>query len=382
MPRWLSGLDVISAEFVITAWVVVGALLVVAIFLLHRGWRRWAARRRLTLTGLAGTLVALAAVVAVAASFNAYYAFLPTVDDVVQAATGDQAWVNVDKLARLSGSTADRASENGLVVKQSLPADQANGFGATTNIVYLPPQYFSDLSTDFPVLYLFHGSPGQPQDWFHAGDAEQTAQAVARAGRPVIVVAPQMSRSWTDDPECVDGAQEKVESHLFEQVIPMIDSKFRVDTARQDTIFGGMSAGGYCALNLGMRHRGSVATIIDLSGDTMPTHSGGAGSLFGRTNPQRSSLVSSNSPDQYASSLSDDPPTRIWLDSGTEDHGIVTQMTSLDRTLQQRGIDTVWRVRPGGHTYWVWTKALREALPWALGCSVGPIKPASKPGPT
>ncbi len=80
-------------------------------------------------------------------------------------------------------------------------------------------------------------------------------QTVAAAGRAVRhLVAPQLSRYWTDDPECVDGAHEKVETHLFHDVIPTSTRPFAPRADRQGRIFAGMSAGGYCALNLGLRH--------------------------------------------------------------------------------------------------------------------------------
>jgi hypothetical protein len=64
-----------------------------------------------------------------------------------------------------------------------------------------------------------------------------------------------------------------------------------------------MSAGGYCALNLGLRHRDAVATIIDMSGDTVPTHSHGAASLFGAHNPNGAGDVLTNSPARTAATL-------------------------------------------------------------------------------
>jgi enterochelin esterase-like enzyme len=265
---------------------------------------------------------------------------------------------------------------SGTVVKLPLPADRVHDFAATMNIAYLPPQYFTEPAQRFPVVYLFHGSPGKPEDWFHAGRAARAGNTLARLGHPAILVAVQMSRSWTDDPECVDGAKLKVESHLISQVIPAVDATFRTLRDRQGRIFGGMSAGGYCALNLGLRHRDLVGTIVDLSGETVPTHTGGARVLFGAKNPQAGALVAANSPAVYASHLAANPATRVWLETGTDDRTIAREMTTLARTLTARGLTVENRVRPGGHTYYVWTAALGEALPWALG---GDAPPPARP---
>jgi enterochelin esterase-like enzyme len=375
----LAGLDVISAQFVIACWFVV-ALLVAGLGLWlwtrrhrSRGWLR-------ALLAMSGCVVVLVAASAV--SVNAYYAYLPTVGDAVEAATGDRQWVPADAMSHLSSARQRRADRVGLTVRLPIPGSAGDGFVTSTSVVYLPPQYFTDPAARFPVVYLFHGSPGQPSDWFHAGEAAREGQQVASLGRPAIVVAPRMSRSWTDDPECVDGSREKVETHLIRDVIPTVDSTLRTEPTRDGRIFAGMSAGGFCALNLGLRNRVIVSTIIDMSGDTTPTHTGGAAVLFGRNDPDAAAQVEANNPASYSAALPTDLPMRIWLDSGTADTDIVHQMSALSRALAPKVQQLVWRVRPGGHTYWVWTQAMHEALPWALGAAApsGPSR-RSRPGP-
>ncbi|MBV9593932.1 MAG: esterase [Actinobacteria bacterium] len=390
MLSQLSGIDTFTAKFVAGAWLLAAITIALAVRGVRRTWLDTAgmagsAARRRTVrtvdTAAWSLLTILSLVVASAVSLNAYFAYLPTVGDAVDAANGDRQWINANELSALPAATSAAARQHGLVTRLNLAPDRADGFGSTVNVVYLPPQYFTDPSERFPVLYLFHGSPGRAQDWFHAGQAQRTALSVSRAGRPVIVVAAQMSRSWTDDPECVDGINERVETHFVDDVLPNVDGRFRTDRNREGRIFAGMSAGGYCALNLGLRHRDLTATIIDMSGDTRPTHTGGAPTLFG-SGVASASEVAANDPSRYAPSLTADPATRIWLDSGSADHDIIRQMTAIDHTLVQRGIEVQWRVRPGGHTYWVWTSALTEALPWALGAQGSLTRSGSHAGPT
>lgn len=376
MVSTLSGLDIICVQFLFSVWTAAVALTIAAVLIVFR--------RRGVIRGIRyGVSVVLAVMVASAASVNAHYAYLPTAGDVGDAVTSNRQWVALSTLARLSPASVTRAEHGGLIVREPLGPDPADGFGATNNVVYLPPQYFLHANERFPVVYLFHGTPGEPADWMHAGRAQRVGFAVAALGRPVIMVAPQMSRAWTDDPECVDGAREKVETHLLRRVIPTIDATFRTMPNRIQRIFAGMSAGGYCALNLGLRHRNLVASIIDMSGETKPTHTGGAATLFGKHNPAGASLVAENSPQLYASMLNPaGPPEHIWLDSGTHDTTVLQHLTTLGEQLRNRGIDVRWRVRSGGHTYWVWRAALTEALPWALGLLPGHPHLQSHPGPT
>jgi enterochelin esterase-like enzyme len=124
-----------------------------------------------------------------------------------------------------------------------------------------------------------------------------------------------------------------------------------------------MSAGGYCALNLGLRHRELVSTVLDLSGYTEPTHSGGMIALFGRANL---AAVAQNSPSSYAPTLRGGPRMRVWLDCGSADGQVLRELTALAPVLRADGMTVQQRVRPGGHTYSVWRPALKDSLTWAL----------------
>jgi hypothetical protein len=132
----LAGLDVICTQCVVSLWIVAAATLVVAIFVLRRFRRQ---RHSIVRWSVSAVMVLLALLLASADSVNAYYAYLPTVGDAVQAATGDRQWVNASALARPSSATLRRAERTGLVLKLPIPADPGDGFGSTTSIAYLPP---------------------------------------------------------------------------------------------------------------------------------------------------------------------------------------------------------------------------------------------------
>lgn len=374
--RLLNHLDVISTQFVIGLWAVAAG----ALLWLLRACFRPRARRALR-AGLLGLVALVALATASADTVNAHYAYLPTVGDVTAAVGGDRQWLNVDAIDHLSRRHSHQAQSRGLTVRLSLPPDAANGFAHSIAVAYLPKQYFTDPQQRFPVVYLMHGSPGRAADWFHAGEAAGVGRRLADNGHPAILVAPQLSRGWLDDSECVNGVKEKVESHLFDNVIPTIDARLRTQAVRTGRVFAGMSAGGYCALNLGLRHRDAVATIVDMSGYTEPTHTGGLAALFGKTSASAMEAAA-NTPKRYAPALPANPMTRVWLDAGTGDHTVVREMSWLAPRLRARGFDVQWQVRPGGHTYWVWTAALQESLPWALcGQSGTPAHDRSHPGP-
>jgi enterochelin esterase-like enzyme len=280
--------------------------------------------------------------------------------------TGSDSWTRVDR-ADLQGAHSSEAAHeapHGGVFRLPVP-DRGSGFGSSTALVYLPPQYFTEPARRFPVVYLLHGSPGAPPDWIRGGGADRTGAALAADGQPAVIVMPRMSHHWLDDPECVDGIRLKAETHLLADVLPAAENAFRIQTGATGRVIAGMSAGGFCALNLGLRHPDLFGAIVDMSGLDRPTHSGGVAALFGK-GAYGEARAAANDPSQYVGRLPTHLPVRVWLDAGRSDHTVLTEMTRLDRELRGRDIDVRLTIRPGSHTYHVWRPALRAGLRWVL----------------
>ena len=72
------------------------------------------------------------------------------------------------------------ASELGLAhLPEEARVTDASGFDARPGWVYLPPAYFAENPEPLPVLVLFHGQPGSPDDWI-TGDRVQTVMGAAK----------------------------------------------------------------------------------------------------------------------------------------------------------------------------------------------------------
>jgi len=307
-----------------------------------------------------GTLAVLVTLATAADLVNAHFGYLPRVDDVIGVRSWPAAPVR-DAVAQVPA----RPHPHGSVI--TLPvAGPRSGFGTHGALVYLPPQYFTDPHARFPVVYLLHGTPGAPVDWYRANRAAVVGALLADAHDPAILVAPRLSHGWLDDSECVDRPGEHIETYLIDDVIPSVDARLRTLPDRADRVFAGMSAGGFCALNLGLRHRDLVETIVAMSALDEPTHSGGMAALFG-PRPDLAAVAAANTPVRYATELRPTPPMRIWLDCGRDDHDALRDTRTMAALLTHRGgFDVTLRLRPGGHDYGVWRPALRDGLRWAV----------------
>ena len=133
--------------------------------------------------------------------------------------------------------------------------------------VYLPPGYTQPTNQRrYPVVYLLHGYPGWSFDWFSAGRIDQTMDVLIHSGRmpAAIVVAPDMNGGHglvdTEGLNVRHGPQ--VQTYLTSTVPQWADRTFRTVARPVDRIIGGMSAGGFVALNLGLKYQSVFGGII------------------------------------------------------------------------------------------------------------------------
>lgn len=331
--------------------------LVAAVLLLRSAPRLGAHRGRAVGSGLLALTIA--------AYLNAYFAYMPQVGDLA----GPRPWpvVTAQAISQPSPGLVGRIGQatsqpRGAVV--SLPlAGAVSGAPTRRALIYLPPQYFSQPQRRFPVLYLLHGSPGVPLDWFRGGKAAVAGLAAARAGLPVILVAPKMSSSWLADSECVDGPKMRAETYLVDDVVPAVDRTLRTLPRAADRGLLGNSAGGYCSLSLALRHPELFSQAAALSPLTRPTYAYGTlADLFGRR-PDLSRVIAEHTPGWLLVNRPLSRRVRLYLDVGDADpvRPAVLRFAALSTRL---GGDVQLRVREGGHTYQVWRPALVDAIRW------------------
>ena len=296
---------------------------------------------------------------AAADAVNTKFAYYDTVADLLGIPTYPVA----------EGSPQDLAGQdqpNGAAISISVPDAQSH-FGKFDAQVWLPPQYFSNPRDHFPVMILAHGNPGDNGAWLHASDAATTGLKVAQSGKPVILVMPQvLQNSATGDSLCVDTqSQGNAETYITKDVVAAVDSQLRSLTDAKHRGIGGLSMGGFCALNLGLKHPDVFSVVLDFSGETKPkpdTLPGGLQELFGSNWQQQ---ADANDPTKYVSTLNGKNGPAVWMDVGTGDTQILADMKAFLPQLQARGFTAELHTRPGAHDFATWGYGLADALPWA-----------------
>src|SRR5438067_1466613 len=236
------------------------------------GWRL--AARRLTL-GFGTVVFTLAAV---AAAVNDHYSYIPSFHALFGDVSPDlvshpvAARAELARRAQHDGKgevvpAAVKIPDHGTVEKVSIDG-AVSGVGGRDAYVYLPPEYFDPAraAQRFPVLYLLHGSPGVAVDWLRAGWADRAMDDLLAKHRvaPFVIVMPDVNGGYRRDSECEDVLPNgpRTQTYLVRDVVDYVDANYRTVPERGARVLGGLSTGGYCAVNLTLRHQDVFSGMV------------------------------------------------------------------------------------------------------------------------
>jgi hypothetical protein len=263
----------------------------------------------------------------------------------------------------LDSARNDVAVDNRSHILQVPLSDPARGVPIGMANVMVPPGYGSPANAGrrYPVVYLIHGFPaGSSDDWFTAGDALNTMQDLLgdHLVQQMIVVAPDMTAEQpTTDWECLDvPGGPRLEDYLVDTVVPGIDHRFRTIADRRHRALGGMSGGGFCALNIGLKHLASFGSLLI----TLPYDSLGdsAGVLAGH--PE---LIAPNTPQKYIPTMAFPYPVSVIIATGKSAPTDVATTYRVANALAARGQNVAVHLEVGMTHTW---RAARAALPYLL----------------
>src|SRR6476620_7703155 len=150
--------------------------------------------------------------------------------------------------------------------------------------VYLPPGYGDHPDQRYPVLYLLHGFPGRPLAFLisvRMGVVED--ELVARhLAQPLILVMPFGSTGTFTDKEWANGLgpYEGWRTFVARDVVRAVDSSYRTIATRAGRGIGGLSEGGYGAINIALHAPSEFSLVESWSGYEVAMHNH---SVFGRT---------------------------------------------------------------------------------------------------
>jgi enterochelin esterase family protein len=215
--------------------------------------------------------------------------------------------------------------------------------------VYTPPQYDSEPSRRFPVVYLRHGSGDDESTWSGQGRAGVILENLIAQKKavPAIIVMTNgdTDRTWAggSSPE----AMEMLGRELMGDVIPLVEKNYRVASGRESRAIVGLSMGGGQAFTIGLRNPDQFAWVGEFS-------SGLLSDADFRLSKHIPGLLENAGDWNRRLKL-------LYVACGTEDPRINGHLNLVDE-LKAHQVRLVWFPTPGAHEWKVWRHALADFL--------------------
>ncbi len=223
--------------------------------------------------------------------------------------------------------------------------------------VYVPPGYDENPGKRYPVLYLLHGFANDQNSWHRYGRANDILDNLLakKAIDPFLVVMPLGYGGARIDGDGIgippEGAGRLVgdadlyQRDLLEDVIPMIEKKYRTIADRKHRAIVGFSMGGGQAGRYGLSNLNTFSYIGIMSAGL----GGGA-----TTEPLKTLAADPKKANEQISLL--------WIGCGRQDFAFNGAKTLSD-SLKQIGIKHNFVETEGEHHWRVWRRYLRDLSP-------------------
>jgi enterochelin esterase-like enzyme len=228
--------------------------------------------------------------------------------------------------------------------------------------VYVPPDYDQARNRRYPVLYLLHGFANDHHSWHRYGRANDILDNLIakKAIAPFIVVmplgyggahvngdgngiAPEGTGTFRGDPALY-------ERDLLEDIVPMIDRKYRTIADRKHRAIVGFSMGGGQAGRYGLRHLDTFSTVGIMSAGL-----GGGGTAAAPGTDPVAALAANAAKANKDIDL-------LWVACGKED-AAMKGAAALHDALTKAGIEHTFLETEGAHHWRVWRRYLRDLAP-------------------
>ena len=228
--------------------------------------------------------------------------------------------------------------------------------------VYTPPGYDKDLAKKYPVLYIQHGGGEDETGWAVQGKTDIILDNLIAAGKakPMFVVIPNgnvPSPGGTRGGGYSSAGMAGYANELLNNIVPFIESTYRVQTNAESRALAGLSMGGGQAFFVGLGNKDKFANIGVFSTgvfggiNSAPGGRGGAAASFNAEEQIPGLLTNAKS---FNTSLK-----AFYVSVGEQDPRLEpTKKTVAD--FKSHGLNVEFASFPGGHEWQVWRKSLHD----------------------
>lgn len=243
--------------------------------------------------------------------------------------------------------------EHGSIRKEFFKSSVTNQWESC--MVYTPAEYDKNTDKKYPVLYLQHGHGENEVGWTASGKVHFIMDNLIAEGKavPFIIV---MNNGMVQ----VDGPKgdkivdfRKFEDYLLQDVIPFIESKYRVGTSKDMRAMAGLSMGSLQTSIIGMSHPEMFSALGIFSGFVTDIITGSELDQVNRGASDNSHLNALELPD--FNSYFD-----VYFRAMGKDDPFWENFASDDKLLEKHGINQIRKVYSGTHDWNVWRECIRD----------------------
>lgn len=226
--------------------------------------------------------------------------------------------------------------------------------GTNRRMFVYKPYGYETSGEDYPVLYLLHGGGGDEDAWTTMGRARQILDNLIEKGlaKPMICVMPngnpgqqaaktQLLEEKTYDRRDPQFANLYVTS-LVKDIIPYIESHYRVIAKPEARAISGLSMGGGHTTSATVNFPGTFDYILPLSAGM-------------RGEPDQI--------DPQLQKIKEAGYKLYWIGCGIDDPLAYQSSVNLDKALTRNGMEHTFFVTDGGHTWANWRIYLNTFAP-------------------
>jgi putative tributyrin esterase len=221
--------------------------------------------------------------------------------------------------------------------------------------VVLPRWYGSFLwRKSYPVLYLLHGHSGDHSSW--VGNSPLTTLA---SNFDVIVVTPEGKNGWYTDSATESSA--KFESYMVQELIPDVETRYRVIRERNGRAVAGFSMGGYGALKFALKYPETFVFAASMSGAFDAPVRNDDVSIRATFGQPGDPVRDANDLTKLSGKVDPSKLPYLYFVCGTEDPWLKTNR-ELAQTFAALRIQHDYHELHGSHDWAFWSQQLRGVL--------------------
>lgn len=212
--------------------------------------------------------------------------------------------------------------------------------------LYTPPGYDQNVNEKYPVLYILHGGGEDQRGWAQQGKTDLIIDNLIAEKKAVFMLIVMVDGNMP-----LTGFGEEVlklfEAELKENVIPFVETNYRVKTEAKYRALAGLSMGGLQTLYVGIKNTDMFNYLgVFSSGWIVPIQNNIAESQYAYMKANAEKI--NNNLKQF------------WIAMGRKEDIAYQNCQTMMTKFNEIGIRYTYTEYPGGHTWPVWRNNLYQ----------------------